>query len=140
MAHPLEAILREAYAAFGRGDVDGYLQPCAAEFIFSVPGTSALSGDYHGRKGLYDLAARAMTITAGKFQEVVEDVLANDHHAVVLARHSFTREGAAYEYRTAHVYDVQDGKLARCYEQPRDPVAFENAWGVAGPTGLQQGV
>src|SRR5690242_9018129 len=27
MAHPMETVLREAYAAFGRGDVDGYLQP-----------------------------------------------------------------------------------------------------------------
>jgi hypothetical protein len=28
MAHAMEATLREAYAAFGRGDIDGYLKPC----------------------------------------------------------------------------------------------------------------
>lgn len=36
MAHPLEAPIREAYAAFGRGDIDGYLQPCAEDFTFHV--------------------------------------------------------------------------------------------------------
>ena len=37
MTHPLEATIREAYAAFGRGDVDGYLRPCTEDFEFHVP-------------------------------------------------------------------------------------------------------
>lgn len=70
-----------------------------------------------------------MEITGGTFREEVEDVLANDRHAVVIAQHQFTRGGTAKEYRTAHVYEVQDGKLARCYEQPRDSARFHDAWG-----------
>jgi ketosteroid isomerase-like protein len=34
----MEAIIRDAYAAFGRGDIDGYLQPCKGDFEFLVPG------------------------------------------------------------------------------------------------------
>jgi ketosteroid isomerase-like protein len=41
MAHPLEQVILKAYAAFGRGDVDGYLQACAPDFTFHVP--------WHGR-------------------------------------------------------------------------------------------
>jgi ketosteroid isomerase-like protein len=130
MAHPLESIIREAYAAFGRGDVNGYMQPCTEDFEFHVPGTGGISGKYVGREGLYALAEKAMTLTGGSFQEDVEDVLANDHHAVVLARHRFTRGGIAKDYRTAHVYEISDGKLARCFEQPRDPARFEDAWGT----------
>lgn len=129
MAHPLEAIIREAYAAFGRGDVDGYLQACTDDFSFNVPGRSAVAGSYVGKRGLYDLAARVTQITGGTFFEEVEDVLANDNHAVVLARHHFRRDGSVKEYRTAHVYDVRQGKLSRCFEQPRDPGAFDAAWG-----------
>jgi ketosteroid isomerase-like protein len=70
-----------------------------------------------------------MQISGGTFNEEVEDVLANDAHAVVLAVHRFTRDGAAKEYRTAHVYDIKDGQLAHCFEQPRDAEAFEDAWG-----------
>ena len=131
MAHLLEATIREAYAAFGRGDLDGYLQACVEDFEFHVPGHNAMAGSYVGRQGLYTLAGKVMTITGGAFQEDVEDVLANDNHAVVLARHRFTRDGSPKDYRTAHVYEVRSGRLACCFEQPRDPAAFEDAWGPA---------
>jgi uncharacterized protein len=131
MPHPLEAAIREAYAAFGRGDVDGYLNACTADFEFHVPGSGGISGTYLGREGLWTLAGKAMALTGGTFHEDVEDVLANDRHAVVLARHSFTREGDSKDYRTAHVYEVRNGKLARCFEQPRDAAQFDDAWGPA---------
>ena len=129
MSHPLEQIIRDAYAAFGRGDVDGYLGPCTSDFTFNVPGRGGISGVWEGKEGLYDLAGKAMAISGGTFHEEVEDVLANDRHAVVLARHSFIRNGSSKDYRTAHVYEVRDGRLARCFEQPRDPAAFHDAWG-----------
>jgi uncharacterized protein len=128
MVHPLEGIIREAYAAFGRGDIDGYLQPCTEDFTFHVPGHGGIAGKYLGRQGLYDLARKVMAITGGSFREEVEDVLTNDNHAVVLARHRFTRDGSFKDYSTAHVYEIRDGKLAVCFEQPRDPASFEDAW------------
>jgi ketosteroid isomerase-like protein len=133
MSHPLEQIIRDAYAAFGRGDVDGYLRACADEFSFHVPGNGGISGVWAGKHGLHALAEKAMEISGGTFQEEVEDVLANDRHAVVLARHRFTRDGSAKDYRTAHVYEVRDGQLTRCFEQPRDPEAFHDAWGSSQP-------
>jgi len=129
MSHSLEQTIRDAYAAFARGDVDGYLSSCATDFTFHVPGRGGISGVWAARQGLHDLASKAMTLSGGTFREDVEDVLANDQHAVVLARHRFTRDGAPKDYRTAHVYDVRDGLLVRCFEQPRDPAAFHDAWG-----------
>ena len=129
MAHPLEAIIREAYAAFGRGDLDGYLRPCTEDFSFRVPGHGGIGGTYRAKEGVYELARKVMDITGGSFQEDVEDVLANDQHAVVLARHHFTCDGQPKDYRTAHVYEIRDGKLAACWEQPRDQAAFDDAWG-----------
>lgn len=130
MAHPLEATIREAYAAFGRGDLEGYLQACTEDFTFNVPGRGLMAGSFRGKEGMQELAGKVVELTAGTFYEEVEDVLANDHHAVVLARHQFTLQGGRKEYRTAHVYDVRDGKLAACWEQPRDPAAFDDAWGA----------
>lgn len=49
-----------------------------------------------------------MATTSSTFQEDVEDVLANDHHGIVLARHRFTRDGQLQEYRTVHVYEIRD--------------------------------
>jgi uncharacterized protein len=101
MAHSLESTIREAYSAFGRGDVDGYLRPCTNDFSFNIPGHGSIAGTWRGREGLYELARTAMEVTGGSFQEEVEDVLANDRHAVVLARHHFTRDGQSKDYRTA---------------------------------------
>ena len=130
MAHPLEATIREAYVAFGRGDVDGYLQACTEDFAFNIPGRGAIAGSWRGKSGLWELARLAMEVTGGSFREEVEDVLANDHHAIMLARHQFTRDGQSKEYRTAHVYDMHDGQLAQCWEQPQDLSTFDEAWGV----------
>jgi uncharacterized protein len=130
MSHPLEITIREAYAAFGRGDVDGYLRACTQDFTFNVPGRGALAGSWRGKEGIYELARAVMEGTGGTFREEVEDVLANDRHAVVLARHQFTRDGQSKDYRTAHVYQIQDSKLAQCWEQPQDVLAFDDAWGI----------
>jgi len=127
--HPNEALLRNAYAAFARGDLDGYLRACTEDFVFEAPGQNAMSGTYRGREGLFAIARKAMEISGGTFQEDVEDVLANDRHGVVLARHRLTRGAQAKDYRTAHVYDILDGALVRCWEHPRDASAFDDAWG-----------
>ena len=82
------------------------------------PGRGAIAGSYQGKAGLYELARIAMEVTGGTFRDEVEDVLANDNH------------GQSKEYRTAHVYDVRDGKLARCWEQSRDLATFDDAWGM----------
>jgi ketosteroid isomerase-like protein len=129
MSHPPEQRIQDAYAAFGRGDLEGYLQVCTADFSFRVPGKGGISGTWVGKQGMYELAGKAMAETAGTFREEVEDVLANDRHAVVLALHRFSRNGTAKEYRTAHVYEVREGKLAACFEQPRDSAVFHDAWG-----------
>jgi ketosteroid isomerase-like protein len=130
MAHPLEKAIREAYGAFGHGDLDGYLKHCTDDFTFNVPGRGGISGIYVGKQGLYELAGKAMAITDGTFHEEVEEVLASDQYAVVLARHRFTRNSASRDYRTAHVYEIRGGsKLAQCFEQPRDSSSFHDAWG-----------
>ena len=128
MPHVTEQTIREAYAAFGRGDLDGYFRLCAENFVFHIPGRGGISGTYSGKAGLYELAGKAMNLSGGTFTEEVEDVLENDAHAVVLTRHRFTRDGTAKDYRTAHVYEIANGQLLRCYEQPRDPAAFADAW------------
>jgi ketosteroid isomerase-like protein len=129
MSLPLEAIIREAYDRFGRGDVDGYLTVCTTDFTFSVAGQGGICGSWTGQKGMHALASQAMALSNGTFREEVEDVLVNDQHAVVLARHRLVRDGSSKDYRTAHIYEVRDGKLSRCFEQPRDAAVFHDAWG-----------
>jgi ketosteroid isomerase-like protein len=139
MAHRFEAVIREAYAAFGRGDVDGYLRACTQDFEFQVPGHGGIAGTYVGRAGLHALAKKAMTITGRTFREDVEGVIADDLRAVVIARHRFRRGVSVKDYRTVHLYTIRDGKLARCMEQPHDQDAFDEAWGPDQATSKAKG-
>jgi ketosteroid isomerase-like protein len=128
MAHPVEQVIRDAYAAFGRGDLEGYLRTCSENWSFTVPGATAIAGTYHGAQGLLELAQKVMGLTGGTFQEELEDVLANDRHGVVLARHWFTRDGRRHEYRVVHVYQIVGGKLGACRELTHDQAGFDAAW------------
>ena len=49
MAHPNETLVREAFAAFGRGDMDALRSQYFAEDIrWHIPGRNPLAGDYEG--------------------------------------------------------------------------------------------
>ena len=128
MGHTNEQMIRDAYAAFARGDFEGYWRACADDWAFHVPGRSRAAGTYRGRDGFFALVQKVGEMTGASFREEVHDVLANDEHGVVLAVHRFERNGRAFEYNTAHVYHVRDGKLAECWEQPLDQYAFDDAW------------
>lgn len=129
MSDTIEQMVRDAYAAFGRGDFDGYMSACTDDWAFHVPGNCRASGDYHGREGLMQIVAAVGEVAGASFREEVHDVVTNDTHAIVLARHTFERAGQPYDYNTVHVYHLRDGKLAECWECPADPDTFEAAWG-----------
>ncbi len=128
MAHPNEVMLRQAYADLDRGDVDGYWSRCAADFTFHVPGRNQLAGSYRGHDPWFALMGKTMKLAGGQFEEIVEDVLADDTHGVVLVLHRFPRDGQPKEYRSTHLYDIRDGQLRECWEQPRDQALFDDAW------------
>jgi ketosteroid isomerase-like protein len=127
-AHPNEEMLRGAYAAFARGDLDGYLAHCTAGITFHVPGRSPVSGRYTRAQFVTPFISRVIELTAGSFSEVVLDVVANDRRAVVFLDHRFERAGEKRGYRTAHHYLLEDGKLAEFREAPEDLYAFDQAW------------
>jgi len=71
-----------------------------------------------------------MELTSGTFRETVVDVVANEGRGLVLLDHEFERKGKKYVYRTAHIYRIEDGKLADFHEYPEDLYAYDAAWWV----------
>ena len=134
MPHPLETVIRESYAAFGRGDVDGVLRAWAQGFSFHIPGRGAIAGHYAGEAGIRELTRKVFGVTGGTFREDVEDVLANDQHAVVLARHDFTREGQHKEYRTARVVHWRCVSRPRCARASSEVTSTFQRWREAART------
>jgi ketosteroid isomerase-like protein len=122
MAHPNEDLVREAFAAFGRGDMD-YLQKqiFSDDVRYHQPGRSAVAGDYEGPGQVIGLFARIFELTGGTFSVELHDVLANDEHAVALYTARGEREGKQQlsdnNVLTAH---IRDGKASELWVQPTD--------------------
>jgi ketosteroid isomerase-like protein len=127
MPHPNEEMLRQAYATFAQGDLQGYLKYCTDDITFHVPGRNQVAGDYTREHFASSLISKVMGLTNGSFREAVNDVVANDTRGVVLATHEFERQGKSFSYKTTHVYRIREGKLAEFAEYPEDQYLFDEA-------------
>lgn len=125
--HANEAALREAYAIFAKGDMDGFLACCTDDVTFTVPGNNRGTGTYT-KNTFMNLIGMVMEVSQGTFQEDVLDVFANDERGVLLLNHSFERDTGHAEYRTAHKVELRDGKIARWEEWPGEMERFDAAW------------
>lgn len=128
MTHRNEQLLRDAYAVFAKGDVEGFLATCTDDITFSVPGNNVMTGEWDRAGFAGEFIQRLVTYTQGAFREDVVDVVANDDHGVLLLEHTVPHEGKTVEYRTNHVVTFRDGKIASWHEWPGDIDKFNEAW------------
>ena len=56
---------------------------------------------WKGRVGVEEITRKVLQITDGSFREEVEPIFASDRYGVVLAKHSFGRDGVIRSYYTA---------------------------------------
>jgi len=129
MAHPMETWLRELYATFARGDLQGFLDGCTDDVTFTVPGNTPGSGVFT-KATFMEWITGVLGAAGGTFQEHVLDVFANDEHGALLLHHEFERAGQHREYRTAHICEFRDGRIAAWTEHPGSLREFEEAWGT----------
>jgi ketosteroid isomerase-like protein len=127
-ANASEQLLLDVYAAFGRGDLEGLMALCAADMTFTVPGNNGLARTYSLAE-FPGMVQQVMEMSGGTFREEVVDIFANERHGVALLDHTATRDGRPIAYRTAHCWDIRDGKFCAWREWPGDQDAFDRAWG-----------
>jgi ketosteroid isomerase-like protein len=105
--------LREAYAAFNRGDIDGALQPLAAQIEWSEPAEFPGGGTYRGHDVKRYLTQSRDAWAEGS-SEPEQFILAGDH--IVVFVHARVRPKGSQEWqdiRLADVYTIRDGKAIR---------------------------
>jgi ketosteroid isomerase-like protein len=129
VAHPNEARLRELYATFARGDLQGFLDGCTDDVMFTVPGRLPFSGVYN-KGGFIPFILQVLERSEHTFQEQVLDVFANDEHGALLLEHEFDRAGQHRIYETIHICELQGGQIASWTEHPGSMREFEEAWGA----------
>lgn len=128
MSHPNEERLRDLYATFAKGDLEGFLAGCTDDVTFHVPGDTPASGTFT-KADFAVWIGGVMSTAEGTFQEHVLDVFANDEHGVLQLRHELDRAGSHRVYLTSHAVELDNGRISRWEERPGSLAEFEQAWG-----------
>jgi ketosteroid isomerase-like protein len=126
VAHPNEDLVREGFAAFGRGDMDALRKQFWADDIrYHVPGRSPIAGDYEGTEQVIQFLARVFELTGGTFSSELHDVVANDEHAVALLTIRGERAGKQLNDNTAETFHFRDGKVSEAWFHQTDLYAVD---------------
>lgn len=129
MAHPNEELVRRGYEAFLSGDMATLNDLFADDIVWHAPGRNQLAGDYRGKEEVLATFAKVFELTGGTFKLEIHDVLANDTHAVVLAKATGEREGMKLDDNSVQVFHISDGKVTEQWLYPGDGYANDQFWG-----------
>jgi uncharacterized protein len=124
--HPNAALVRRVFAAFGK-DAMAVSAAFAREIVWRVPGSTVMSGEYHGRRDVVDFLRRTGLETGGTYRSHLHTVLADDAWAVAVYRATGSRNGIDLDVEQALVIRIADGLLQEVTAVPLDP-AFERFW------------
>jgi uncharacterized protein len=125
--HPNAEQTRRIFGAFGKDAMQISAGLCR-DIVWRVPGTTAMSGEYRGRREVVEFLRRTGLETDGTYGSRLHTVLANDEWGLAVYRASGTRNGIDLDVDQALVIRFADGRLAEVTAVPLDS-AFDAFWG-----------
>ena len=128
MTHPNEVLMRDALAAFGRGDTDAVSQYWAEDIRWHLPGRGPLAGDYEGAAQVLGLFGRLFELSGDTWRTETHDVLANDEQAVLLFTSRAERAGKQLEDSNIQVIHIREGKWTEVWGYSADLYAWDEFW------------
>jgi ketosteroid isomerase-like protein len=128
MSHPNEDLIRKGYAAFLSGDMATLSDLFADDVVWHAPGRNPLAGTYRGKEEVFASFQKVFELTGGTFKLDIHTVLADDEHAVVLARATAERDGKKLDDNSVQVFHISDGKVTEQWLHPGDVYAGDEFW------------
>lgn len=114
-------IVREFFAALGRGDIDGALASMTEDATFWIAGSTGMSGLHD--KGWFENNLRGDNPDwrrppfAGPLQTTIMGMTAEgDRVAVELESHGELANGSIYHNQYHHVFELRDGRITAVRE------------------------
>ncbi|MGH2465169.1 MAG: nuclear transport factor 2 family protein [Candidatus Limnocylindrales bacterium] len=126
--HPNAKVFRDAYDAFGRGDLQAASAYFDPEIVWHYPGQNLLAGDYRGVAEVMAFFRKSLQLSGGTLQTEVHDVVANDEHGVALVTASAERDGRSFEQRSCHVVHFRDGRVSESWIMTEDLAGLNAFW------------
>jgi ketosteroid isomerase-like protein len=127
--HPNAIVVRAVYEAVERGDLPTFAGLLDHDIVWheSTPG---FEGDYHGHDETLALLGRVFEETGVELSDVsIQNVLADDGHAVALLEITMTLDDRHHTGRYVDLYRLRDGKLTEHWHLPLDPNADQRFFG-----------
>jgi uncharacterized protein len=113
--HPNEAIVREGYDAFVRGDIEAVANFLDPDVLWHVEGTSPLAGTYKGHDELRAFFFRVVEMTGGTVTIAARDIIANDDNVIVLTTMKAKRDDKELDDDGVAVFRIRDGKAVEVW-------------------------
>ncbi len=126
--HPNAALLRNGYEAFNKGDMATLREMFSEDMVWHVPGNNLLTGEHRGRDAVFAFFARIAELSGGTYRAELHDVLANDEHAVGLARATGNRQGKQLDTRDVAIYHVRNERITEAWTFTEDQRVTDEFW------------
>jgi ketosteroid isomerase-like protein len=121
--HPNATQIRRVYAAFAAGEMGEVLERFDPDVVMYVGGAGPLAGVQKGRDGVTAVVTHSMELTGGTQRLDVQQVFADDDHAVVHVRETATRaaDRAILDVHEVHLLTLgPDGRIKEFWDIPAD--------------------
>lgn len=121
--HPNVAVVRDLIAAFNDMDVSRIKARLAPDVTWHMIGVETVEG--------VEALESLMGSAGGDFniQTELHDVVGNDEHVVALVSATANVDGQTFDYRTAEIYHVADGKVTERWAFSDDTEAINRFFG-----------
>jgi ketosteroid isomerase-like protein len=124
-----EAIMRRAYEAFNKGDMNTLVELFDENMVWHSPGRSSMANDYQGRDATLAFFGQIGQKTGGTFQAELQHLFADDDDRVVgLQRSTAERDGKRLDVGNCIVFQLQDGRVTDGREHIHDLYAWDEFW------------
>lgn len=131
MTHPNVGIVRDVYAAFASGDMEGLQNRFfAPDITWHYAGRSQLGGRYQGIAKVVGWLHRTSELCDGTLTIELHDVVGNDAHVIALAIVSATRNGRQCHDQSVQVFHVSGGKITEAWTLPGDQYTADEFWSL----------
>lgn len=122
--------MRQAYAAFNRGDIPGVLAAFDQDIEWHEPGGGqSPRGTYHGSQSVADDVFATVPTTFETFQVVPDQFIDAGEHVVVVGRfRGRSKAGQDLDAPFAHVWTMRNGKAVHFSNHP-EATSWARGWG-----------
>lgn len=121
-------LVRRGYAAFSSGDMATLSGLFADDAVWTVSGTSRLSGPKHGRDAVLGFFGETMALSGGTFRVSLLDLQGGEERVYALQHLHAERDGKVLDQNAVNVFTVVDGKVERVDDYSSDPAAAAEFW------------